>query len=335
MMQKITGLFLFCLSFLTGNAQSGSRVSRAFAVVVGINEYQDDNFPSLKYAASDAKRFYAFLKNFYGLDTSNGNVKLLINENATRANILNQVSQLFNRSAEENNDVLIFYFSGHGTNSEVTNDGYLLTQDADNKALASTAISMNEIRNRLESSKSRIKLCFIDACHAGIFYKSGKGAKEDQTALVNERLENLSKGLPGSVIFLSSTERLESQEVDSLKSGRFTYYLLHGLEGDADKYAKSETGRNDGRVSVGEMMDYIYDEIYESSKYEQRPFVYASIEDSTALNIISHKPGLPEGIGRAKDAIIVRSTRPGSSDDARKSLTNMGVLWNGKNFLDL
>ena len=58
-----------------------------FAVVVGISDYQDDGIPDLRFADKDAEAFANFLRSRAGGSLDGDHLKLLINKEATGAQI--------------------------------------------------------------------------------------------------------------------------------------------------------------------------------------------------------------------------------------------------------
>ena len=63
----------------------------------------------------------------------------------------------------------------------------------------------------------------------------------------------------------------------------FTYYLIKGLKGEADKYQKQATGYNDGLVTVGEMVTYLNDKIPAATKYNQKPTVQGNYDERISI----------------------------------------------------
>ncbi|NJN34145.1 MAG: peptidase C14 caspase catalytic subunit p20, partial [Saprospiraceae bacterium] len=83
---------------------------KIWAVVVGVGRYS--TMPVLKYSDDDAYQFFAFLKSPEGGALPDKQCRVLVDEDATRANILSTMRQVLLKADE--NDVVVFYFSGHG-----------------------------------------------------------------------------------------------------------------------------------------------------------------------------------------------------------------------------
>ena len=87
--------------------------SSSYALVVGIDNYR--HWPHLEYAVKDAREVAALLK-FRGFQ-----LQLLIDEKATRSNILRKLETI-KKSADVNSRVVI-YFAGHGQTEDLPGGG--------------------------------------------------------------------------------------------------------------------------------------------------------------------------------------------------------------------
>ncbi|MEZ5056340.1 MAG: caspase family protein, partial [Saprospiraceae bacterium] len=83
---------------------------KVWAVVVGIAAY--DHMPTLRYTDDDAYRMYAHLKSPEGGALSDDQVKILIDEEATKEKIEKTMTDVFSKAGPD--DLIILYFSGHG-----------------------------------------------------------------------------------------------------------------------------------------------------------------------------------------------------------------------------
>lgn len=106
-------------------------------------------------------------------------IDTLIDQQATKTNILNKIQNTFLGAKE--NDISYFYFSGHG--ALLNNISYLCP--ADFNGSVSTAISVNELESAL-SAIPGIKVIFIDSCHSGGFI--GKNVTENNEEFFNNYL---------------------------------------------------------------------------------------------------------------------------------------------------
>ena len=88
------------------------RTQKYWALLVGIDQYEDATIPNLQSAVKDAERMQQLLIHVYGF--SPANVTLLKNEDATLDAFLQSFEHLLKKDIHQNDSVVIF-FSGHGS----------------------------------------------------------------------------------------------------------------------------------------------------------------------------------------------------------------------------
>ncbi len=113
-MKKLTTLIsilLICIfhSFSSFSQNSDTeKKSQTYAVVIGISNYESDAIPKLEFSHIDAQHFADFLKSEKGGGVSPDNIKLLTNEDAQLASILEALDWL--KSQINEYDQAIIYF---------------------------------------------------------------------------------------------------------------------------------------------------------------------------------------------------------------------------------
>ena len=238
-------------------------------VCIGIDAYR--SVPKLKYAAGDAKAMAACLGKRLGV--VNKNVHLLLDKDATLKNIRDVLGVKLRRAADKG-DTVVIYFSGHGAPEadaqSADADGvakYLLPVGADKSSLFSTALPMDEIGRIFRRLQSERVVFLADTCYSGAaggrtIALTGKFRSMQQDKLLT-RLTQTGKG---RVIMTASQGSEVAQESEKLRHGVFTYYVLKGLDGQADK-------NRDGRVSVTELYEYVSKEVPGATKNSQHPLM--------------------------------------------------------------
>jgi tetratricopeptide (TPR) repeat protein len=229
--------------------QPGLPYKNIYAVIVGISDYKpDDNIPPLKYAHRDAEEFNDFLRSKAGGSVPEDHIKLLINKDATVAAVYNALDWLTQTTTKD--DLVYFYFAGHGDKESQTifNLGFLLTYNTQSPIYNNNALrieDLNNIANTLSVRNNAKVVLITDACHSGdlstgAFHFSG---------LIGE---SLSKVQRNEVRILSCQTDQLSAENKNWGGGRgvFSYYLVNGLKGNADK-------DGDGMISVRDIRNYI------------------------------------------------------------------------------
>ncbi len=124
---------------------------------IGINMYE--NFPTLFNAVKDIDDVAALLSEQYYFEQSN--IQLLKNQDATRENIIEGLSEYSNILTPD--DRLLIYFSGHGFMDKNKGLGYWIPTDA-RKDKVFSYVSNAEVREQLKTFKAKHILLISDSC---------------------------------------------------------------------------------------------------------------------------------------------------------------------------
>lgn len=273
---KTTHTLLFiCLSYFAFSQTLSLEAGTTRAVVVGIADYQDDEIPDLRFSDKDAQAFVEFLQSPAGGSVLDEHMIVLMNEKATNARIADALIWLLEES--QKGDKAIIYFSGHGDVETITrfNRGYLLTYDSPPKIYMAGALNIRDLQDIISTlSDNEVQVVMIsDACRAGKLAGSEVGGTE-ATA------QNLSKQFSNEVKILSCQPNEFSLEGEQWGGGRgaFSYHLLDGLYGLADK-------SGDGQVNLFEIGRYLEDLVpQETAPHAQMPFTVG--DRNTRLAIV-------------------------------------------------
>jgi hypothetical protein len=236
---------------------------RVWALVVGVGRYA--HMPALKYTDDDAYHFYSFLKSPEGGALKDEQVRVLIDEDATRDNILRTMRQLFMKADE--NDVVMLYFSGHGLEGSfipVDYDGY------NNK------LQHEDIKAIFEESKAKHKICMADACFSGSLLAM-KGATID--AALNKYYKEFESTKGGMALLMSSKSQEYSLEDHGLRSGIFSHYMIKGLKGEAD------TDKNK-IITIKELYDFTYKNVKTYTAGAQTPSISGNYDPKMPISVV-------------------------------------------------
>ena len=237
-------------------AQIKSQPSKdAVAIIIGIAEYK--NLPRADYANDDARSFYDYAVR--GLGVSAENIKLLVDAEADEIEILRTFKTWLPARVKATTDVYVYY-SGHGLPTDDGTGLYLLPQRADRDFLSDTALQQERINQALQATKPKSVTIFLDSCYSGM-------ARTGQTLLASARpvtLKATAQTFPAdfTVISASSAEQISSSS-NELKHGIFSYYLMRGMEGDADT-------NKDGKITAGEMHSYLLENVARQASLANR-----------------------------------------------------------------
>jgi uncharacterized caspase-like protein len=221
--------------------------------------------PVLRYTDDDAYRFYAFLKSVEGGALPDEQISILVDDDATHENIINALKAATEKAGE--NDLVIFYFSGHGLNGSFLPfdfDGY------NNKLLHV------DIASVFDKCKAKYKLCLADACHSGSILAMRSGEVE---STLETYYKTLSKSVSGTALLMSSKSDETSLESAGLRQGVFSHFLIRGLKGESDK-------DNNGIISIEELYDFIYENVRAYTGNRQSPLIKGTYDPRMPVAII-------------------------------------------------
>ena len=260
-MKKTTIAFLLVfLIWLSEALFSQSPKTRILGIVIGISKYQ--NVPSLKYADRDAMSFYNFLLSPAGGNADTNNIRLLLNEKATSFNFFEAMDNLLDMAMEE--DQVYIYFAGHGDIEKKTErqNGFLIGYNSPpNCYAAGGSIGVRYLQDYVETlvSKHGAKVTMIiDACRSGKLAGGAEGAEITALALKADW-----KGVTKILSCQPGENSLEGERWGG-GAGVFSYYLLRGMLGQADK-------DGDEIVNVLELNNYLDENVLRETNRTQLP----------------------------------------------------------------
>ncbi len=232
------------------------RPPQVYALVIGVNTYQ--RLPRLALAAKDATDIrHELVASGYQPQ----NITLLLDNEATRANISNTLDQISRRARPE--DLVFIFFSGHGAQriGGFEPGEYLCPVEADWHNLRFTAISGEDFTKALNHIKARQMMICLDACHAGGIGQLKETDSEIRLALPADAYAHWSG--EGRVILASSSPDEPSWELPPVGNGLLTHYLLKGIQKDVPLREKA--------VWALELANYVSQKVVEHGL--QRPYL--------------------------------------------------------------
>ena len=220
------------------------------ALVIGIDEFANPKL-KLAYSAADARLFSDTLKQAAGDLFEDVTVNTLTGrETTTRESIVGALKACRNLRPD---DVFVFYIASHGT----VDDGeyFLITSNVGSlrtERLKTDAIAQNELKELIANIPATKKLILIDTCNAGALGDAIQTAMLTRGMSEDTALKILSRSV-GSTILSASTSVQEAIEGYN-GHGLFTYVLVQGLKGGADKGST-------GFIKTTELADYVDSEV--------------------------------------------------------------------------
>ena len=215
--------------------------AKTYLVSVGISDYPGTEH-DLRISDNDAKTIAKVFS-----VAKQATVSILINEQATQSALLSTMHTSFMNANSE--DIVILYFSGHGT------PGALVCHDG--------LLTYLHIFKMLKGCKASRKVIIADACYSGKMRTNNQ-----QTSSYNSQ---------NVMLFLSSRTNEVSRE-SRYKNSLFTIFLERGLRGGAD------TNR-DRYITARELYDFVHKGVIEASGNKQHPVMWGKFDNNmTVIN---------------------------------------------------
>ena len=157
------------------------------ALVIGISQYTEIN--NLRYADADALEFSQILTDFAEYDRSS--VTLLLNQQATKKRIVDEINRIVRESEKRPLDNFIFMFAGHGMESTITankrqggnvrqetniflapadastDDNNFYSSGAGGEVSNETFINKAWLARQLSAIKAKSIFIILDSCYSG------------------------------------------------------------------------------------------------------------------------------------------------------------------------
>jgi tetratricopeptide (TPR) repeat protein len=257
-----------------GNGVTALPVSaKRWALVIGVDKYQDPQISPLKGSDNDARMIANALVRYAGFPQDQ--VILLstdqpLERQPTRVNILRRLSNL--STAVPKDGLLLVSFAGHGM--ERGGQAFLLPADAQISDqisfLEETAISMNRVKERIKETGVGQVLLLLDAC------RNDPGGRADAP-------NNLSNAYTNAFNFDTRNREVQAfatvyatgigqraYEYTEKKQGYFSWAVVEGLKGGA--------ANDKGEVTLSQLVKYVQETVPKrlaidlGSTKQQKPF---------------------------------------------------------------
>lgn len=274
-------------------------IRRRIALVIGISQYTDSSATPLRnltYASADADAFAVHLMNS-GFEK----VRVLTDRTATLDNITKSIQRMV---AEANkDDFLLISWAGHClSDPRAPGTLYLAAHDTDVSRLLETGYGLDCFQHDLMAVKAERLVLILDTCHSGAIGMTKTATSTSQlpppdmlTAMRGVYIEALPQAqtsVPNNIqmpatlpsdwlldsrhvtmrlVFASSQQGEPSLESPQLEHGVFSYFLLKGLQGDADLPICGGSG--DGVVTIDEVIRYTGKMVREYTRNHQNPAI--------------------------------------------------------------
>ena len=238
----------------------GKRVKfnkNGLALIVGVSNYENTKAKAL-YADNDAMVFKDYASEKLGIPENR--IKILVNDRADERDILLSVQEWLRRSAKPNKSDIYVFFAGHGLASQDGKNMYLLPHDGSPRLLDDTAILRDRLFTDLKATNPKSVTVFLDTCYSGV--------TRNEEMLIAGRpivIKAKEQAIPeGFTLFSAASNEQISRPLEEAKHGMFSYFLMKGMEGDAD-------ANNDNKITARELHAYVEQNVVQQSSGSQTP----------------------------------------------------------------
>ena len=256
-----------------------------WAIVVGVSKFARPAL-NLRNADKDARDFYDYLvkeANF-----APDHVKLLVDEKATRANILSELGDKWLPRVANPDDLVLIYISSHGSASDMDIGGvnYLLAHDSQVDSLYASGLPMQDltriIKGRVHSDRV---VLVLDACHSGAAEAAGsKGLYRKG----NLDAEAVAQGT-GQLVISSSQPSQVSWESKNYQNSVFTRCLIESLRKNGSATTLGDAFQN--------LKDRVQEEVLRERGVMQTPVLKTRWKGNDlrlSTPAVSPRPGLTD-----------------------------------------
>jgi len=242
----------------------------SYALVVGINKYEDPKIPALNYAIQDARSIADLLQ---GLEFPKENIRILTNEQATLSKVKEEFAALGAKTKK--NDRLLVYWAGHGETEVLPRGGemgYLIPSDGKLGSMYATCLSMDEIKRLSDRVAAKHVLFLVDACYGGLSAVAARSIPREVDLY-------LQKVTSADAVQIITAGTRDEQVVESSTWGHSAFAKAI-LDGFSTRLVDKD---NNAVVTADELYSYLQGKVFELSTSEHpkghRP-VMASLRPS-------------------------------------------------------
>ncbi|MEK9554075.1 MAG: caspase family protein, partial [Alphaproteobacteria bacterium] len=239
--------------------RKAARNSDAIALIIGVANYAGAAAPAV-YADTDAQVFHDYAVEKLGVPADR--IEMLINDAADEKGMLLAVKRWLTRVARGGKSDIYVFFAGHGLATDDGENMYLLPYDGTPELLEKTAILRDELFQDIAATSPRSVTVFLDTCYSG--------ATRGEEMLIAARpiaIRAKEKPIPdGFTLITAAAGDQTAKPLEEARHGMFSYFLMKGLEGDAD-------GNGDNRITAGELHAYVQQNVMQQSSGSQTPTI--------------------------------------------------------------
>jgi uncharacterized protein YjbI with pentapeptide repeats len=240
------------------NRNQREEIGRRKALIIGLSDYE--KLQSLDFCIRDGESMTDMLRSLeYYVPTEN-----VIVGNIEGENLRKVILDFFITDTVEEDDTLLFYFSGHGV-LDSDGDGYLCSSDIDPDSPIRKGFAFDDLTNIMNKSRSKKIVLLLDCCYSGTA-RISKGKMISPAELGKTAIQKSSKALRhvrGRCILAACSGTEEAYILREYGQSIFTYYIIKGLEGNENSID------NMGNVTIDTLADFVSKTIMSLPKHKR------------------------------------------------------------------
>ena len=294
---------------------------KRFAVIVGVDQYDDPQIAPLVAAASDARKLRQTLENCCGFKAeqirvlATGEVK---NRQPTRENIMTAIAEMVEKVPV--NGLFLLAFAGHGKEGK-DREAFLFPANVRLNLIKDTAIPLTWIRDHIRGKRVEQVILLLDTCRNEPGGRSDAENPLTQGFLESARFDRVNDGVIASATLYASSLGERAWEDTDPRQGYFTAAVIDALE------------KSSSPVTLLDLVKHVEKEVPERVKEErgaqQHPYTIIEGYRADAL-VLAHaavaKTPVPSGIITSEEEIdldvwqgaLRRNTREALEDYVRR-----------------
>ncbi len=230
--------------------------AKRWALVIGVDQYRDDQISSLKGAANDAKTLAEALTRYAGFPADQ--VILLATDQPderqpTRVNILRRLSNLVTLVPKDG--LLLVSFAGHGM--ERSGQAFLIPTDAqlgdDISFLEETAISVTRMKDRIRAVGVGQVLMLLDACRNDPVGRANTTNPLTEAFVNGFNFDVRNREVTAFATLYATAVGQRAYEYSEKRQGYFTWAVVQAMSGAA--------ANDKGEVTLSALLKYVQDTV--------------------------------------------------------------------------
>jgi len=226
------------------------------ALIISISDYKAEDLENLEFCKNDGEEMYNTLTNLSSPKYTIQEDQKIIGK-VSKKTMESAMIEFFKKAGGD--DILLFYFSGHGV-GDGHGGRYFATTDVDTNDPEYDGVEFEFLSSLMNKSYAKIKIAILDCCFSGAAFatlagKAGDDAEKEAEGLGMEGLRKAFGKSQGSCILASSLSNSRSFSLPNKKYSAYTSFILDGLKGKKGAYDEN------GCVTPDKLSTFVFSEL--------------------------------------------------------------------------